>query len=196
MGRVCCSTPNLCWQFCWQYPPISHSYELINQYPIAITRRSPSFPTFSAESHHRSAGSPRNSAGAGEAKGQLLRLINVQGSVDSLRMLLSSDPLQAIFDGFETSLVYDLFYMYTVYIYISPSSLFIAPCWIMCAYWFPPFSQRWIACFFWDFKVEGKYVRRRFCDSWTFRKSYTQWIGWWENLQESPICDGKIYGFL
>ena len=24
----------------------------------------------------------------------------------------------------------------------------------------------------------------------------SQWIGWWENLQESPIFDGKNHGFL
>ena len=31
--------------------------------------------------------------------------------------------------------------------------------------------------------------------SWT-HSSMSHRIGWWENLQESPICDGKNHGFL
>jgi len=36
------------------------------------------------------------------------------------------------------------------------------------------------------------------CANWEFSMEYSfgHRIGWWENLQESPIFDGKNHGFL
>ena len=54
--------------------------------------------------------------------------------------------------------------------------------------------------------LDGPSVDRSFFGAWlgtvslgcldTRNRSYYQWIGLRENLQENPIFNGKIYGFL
>ena len=176
----CCSTPNLCWQ-CWE----SQHPTVMKQYPKVIHRSSPSSTalreiTIEAPGYR---GTPRARARRRVSCWDLSTSRARRTRWMRGDMLLPLWPFYAsickpyLMDGNKFSeknvyicmciyiyivmVIYIHIYIYTyicVCVCVSPSSLLIAP-----FLWFgllvSSFSQ--LACFCWDSKVEGKYVRRQ-----------------------------------